>query len=553
MSKKATYVSLILSLLLFLNCGEKMINKKASKNYVKDQLNKLAPVTIAPDLSYLPAKERHVIKLLVKASQHIDTIFLNQVYKKNDQMLNELKKSPQSNQPYIDLFTIMFGPWNRLENNKPFINDTEKPPGVNYYPLDMTKEDFNNWLNENPEDKESFESHYTVIRNKNDKLVAVPYSKEYSSQLKSAADLLKQAAEETRDPSLREFLNKRAEAFLSNDYYESNMIWMDLSGDIEVVIGPYEVYEDRLFGYKAAFESFVCVVDHEESKNLHTIGTYLDKMEDNLPIPDKHKNFERGASSPIKVVNEIFTAGDTKAGVQTLAFNLPNDERVREAKGSKKVMLKNVMQAKFEKILTPIASEVLSPDELDNLSFDAYFKHILMHEVSHGLGPGNITLDGKETSVSKELKDHYSIIEECKADVLGIYNVLYLIEEDVLDDELSGTLFSTNLAGMFRSIRFGIEEAHGGANAIQLNYYLEKNAVTIDDDGLFSVNSRNYRRAVRDLAEKTLMIEAEGDYGEAEKFIEEYAVLKPEVKVALSKLSDIPVDIRPEYTIENEL
>jgi len=553
MSKKATYVSLILSLLLFLNCGEKMINKKASKNYVKDQLNKLAPVTIAPDLSYLPAKERHVIKLLVRASQHIDDIFLDQVYKKNDQILNELKKSPQSNQPYIDLFTIMFGPWNRLENNKPFINDTEKPPGVNYYPLDMTKEDFNNWLNENPEDKESFESHYTVIRNKNDKLVAVPYSKEYSSQLKSAADLLKQAAEETRDPSLREFLNKRAEAFLSNDYYESNMIWMDLSGDIEVVIGPYEVYEDRLFGYKAAFESFVCVVDHEESKNLHTIGTYLDKMEDNLPIPDKHKNFERGASSPIKVVNEIFTAGDTKAGVQTLAFNLPNDERVREAKGSKKVMLKNVMQAKFEKILTPIASEVLSPDELDNLSFDAYFKHILMHEVSHGLGPGNITLDGKETSVSKELKDHYSIIEECKADVLGIYNVLYLIEEDVLDDELSGTLFSTNLAGMFRSIRFGIEEAHGGANAIQLNYYLEKNAVTIDDDGLFSVNSRNYRRAVRDLAEKTLMIEAEGDYGEAEKFIEEYAVLKPEVKVALSKLSDIPVDIRPEYTIENEL
>jgi len=553
MPKKVTSVSLMLSLLFLLNCGEKMINKKASKDYVTDQLDKLAPVTIAPDLSYLPASERHVIKLLVKASQHIDTIFMDQVYKKNNEILNELKKSPQSNKPYIDLFTIMFGPWNRLENNKPFINDTEKPPGANYYPLDMTKEDFNNWLKEHPEDKEAFESHYTVIRNNNDKLVAVPYSKEYSSQLKSAADLLKQAAEETRDQSLREFLNKRAEAFLSNDYYESNMIWMDLSGDIEVVIGPYEVYEDRLFGYKAAFESFVCVVDHEESKNLHTIGNYLDNMEDNLPIPDKHKNFERGASSPIKVVNEIFTAGDTKAGVQTLAFNLPNDERVREAKGSKKVMLKNVMQAKFEKILTPIASKVLRPEELDNLSFDAYFKHILMHEVSHGLGPGKITLKGKETSVSKELKDHYSIIEECKADVLGIYNVLYLIEEGVLDDELTGTLFSTNLAGMFRSIRFGIEEAHGGANAIQLNYYLEKNAVTIDDDGLFTVNTRNYRRAVRDLAEKTLMIQAEGDYGEAEKFIEEYAVLKPEVKVALSKLTDIPVDIRPVYSIENEL
>ncbi|MFO7891514.1 MAG: peptidase [bacterium] len=530
-----------------------MIKQKASKKYVNTQLNKLATVTIAPDLSYLPANERHVIKLLVKASKHIDSIFLEQVYEKNPQILNALKEYPESNQPYIDLFTIMFGPWNRLENNKPFINNIEKPRGANYYPLHMTKEMFNNWLKDHPDDREIFESHYTVIRKKNDKLIAVPYAEEYFEELKSAVRLLKQAAQETRDQTLSVFLNKRAESFLTNEYYESNMAWMDLDGDIEVVIGPYEVYEDRLFGYKAAFESFVCVVDHEESKNLTTIGNYLDKMEDNLPIPDRHKNFNRGSSSPIKVVNEIFTAGDTKAGVQTLAFNLPNDERVREAKGSKKVLLKNVMKAKFDKILRPIAAEVLTADELEKISFDAYFKHILMHEVSHGLGPGTITLNGKETSVSRELKNYYSVIEECKADVLGVYNILYLMEEDVLDEKLHTSLFSTNLAGMFRSIRFGIEEAHGGANAIQLNYYLEKGAVSIDDDGLFSVNNRKYREAVQSLAEETLMIEAQGDTTRAKKLIEGYSLIKPEVETALSKLTEIPVDIKPVYSIENEL
>ncbi len=553
MPNKITYASLFLFILFFLNCGEKMIKQKASPEYVTLQLNKLTPVTIAPDLSYLPANERHVIKLLVKASQHIDNIFLEQVFQKNQQILQTLKESPEANQPYIDLFTIMFGPWNRLDNNKPFINNMEKPPGANYYPLDMTKEKFNHWLKNHPDDREQFENHYTVIRSKNKTLIAVPYSQEYSSQLKSAANLLNQAAQETRDASLKEFLTKRADAFLSNDYFKSNMAWMDLNGDIEVVIGPYEVYEDRLFGYKAAFESFVCVVDHEESKNLHTLGTYLDKMEDNLPIPDEHKNFNRGTSSPIKVVNEIFTAGDTKAGVQTLAFNLPNDERVREKKGSKKVLLKNVMKAKFDQILLPIASQVLSADELKNISFDAYFKHILLHEVSHGLGPGNIKVNGRETSVNKELKDLYSTIEECKADVLGIYNILYLIKEDVLDDTLASTLLPTNLAGIFRSIRFGIEEAHGGANAIQLNYYLEQGAVTIDANGLFSVDTRKYREAVGSLAEKILMIEATGNYTQAEEFMAKYALLKPEVQSALNNLAEIPIDIRSVFSIENEL
>lgn len=552
MPKKILIIPLFY-LLILTNCGKKMILEKTAKEHIQLQLEKLAPVAIAQDLSYLPPREVHVIKLLVKASNHIDNIFLDQVYKNNTALLAELKNSQNIDPCYLDLFKIMFGPWNRLDKNTPFINSTAKPDGANYYPIDITRNEFNKWLKEHPEDREQFENEFTVIRRGDNGLIAVPYSEYYKKELKSAAKLLMQAAKKTNDASLNKYLTLRAEAFQSNDYYDSDIAWMDLNGDIEIVIGPYEVYEDKLFGYKAAFESFICVVDHKESENLQIIGQYLDKMEDYLPIPDKHKNFNRGSSSPIKVVNEIFTAGDTKAGVQTLAFNLPNDERVREAKGSKKVLLKNVMKAKYDKIFVPIAAKVLTWNNLKNISFEAYFKHILMHEVSHGLGPGKITLKGKKTSVNRELKELYSVIEECKADVLGIYNILYLLDEKIFKDNLRNTLFTTNLAGMFRSIRFGIEAAHGGATAIQLNYYLEKGAVNINDEGLFSVNSGKYKKAVKSLAEKVLMIEALGDYEEAKKFIAKYSLLKSEITTVLNKLNEIPVDIKPVYSIVDEL
>ncbi|OVE78612.1 peptidase, partial [bacterium I07] len=275
--------------------------------------------------------------------------------------------------------------------------------------------------------------------------------------------------------------------------------------------------------------------------------------EQHLPIPDRHKNFSRGTSSPFKVVNEIFAAGDTKADVQTLAFNLPNDERVREAKGSKKVMLKNVMHAKFDKIYMPIVEKILTPDDLNRVSFDAYFNHILMHEVSHGLGPGSITVNGKKTTVNRELKDLYSIIEECKADVLGIYNVLFMIEKEIIPASLESSLFATYLGGMFRSIRFGIDEAHGGGVAIQLNYLLDQDAFRISAGGKFSVNERKIKKAVRDLASRVLMIEAKGDYEAAAELIDQFKVLRPEVQAALNRLENVPVDIRHVYPIESEI
>ena len=549
--KRILVCAVLLMTILILGCERTVPVEKASRDYVASEMAKLAQVSLTTDLSYLPAEEVQVLKLLVKAAQHMDRIFLEQVYAENPAIEKALKKD--GDPLYLDFFRIMFGPWNRLDEHKPFINQVEKPKGAGFYPEDMTVQEFQDWVAAHPDDLAAFESNFTVIRREGEGLKAIPYSEFYKAELKPAADLLLKAAELTSDQSLATYLRSRAEAFLSNDYYQSDMDWMDLAGDIEVVIGPYEVYEDGLFGYKAAFESFICVVDHEESANLKKIGEVLTDMEKALPIADKHKNFDRGTESPFKVANEIFTGGDTKAGVQTLAFNLPNDERVREAKGSKKVMLKNVMEAKYNQILVPIGARVLDEKTQAQLNFDAYFKHILMHEVSHGLGPGTITKDGQKTTVNRELRDLYSTIEEAKADVLGMFTTQFLIDRGILTKDLEATLYETNLGGMFRSIRFGIGEAHGGGVAIQLNYYLDKGAVEVDGDGKFRINKRRYVQAVRDLAHELLIIEAEGDYDAAAQMVEKYVVLRPEVQAALNQLGDVPVDIRPDYPIVQEL
>jgi len=547
-------ILLLFICMLCVSCEREATMEKASLNYVEEQLDKITPVVLTHDISYLPAEEVQVLKLLVKASQYMDDCFLMQVWDGNMDVFRSLKKSSDmKDKKYLDLFNAMFGPWNRLEEDKPFINTTPKPDGANFYPADMTKEEFNAWIADHPDQKETFENTFTMIRRKGDDLVAIPYSEFFKEQLEPAAKLLQEAAELTSDATLSTYLKSRAEAFLSNDYYQSDMDWMDLSGDIEVVIGPYEVYEDNIFEYKGAFESFVCVVDKEESKRFKELESYMREMEEHLPIPNEYKNFNRGTSSPIKIANEIFTAGDTKAGIQTIAFNLPNDERVREAKGSKKVMLKNVMSAKFEKILMPIVDKVIEAQTKRDINFDAYFYHILMHEVSHGLGPGKITIQGRETTVNKELQDLYSVIEEAKADVLGMYNAQFMIDKKVAPKSMERSLYATNLGGMFRSIRFGIDEAHGGGIAIQLNYYLDKAAFKVDADGNFSVNQRLMKKAIKDLAKELLIIQAHGDYKAAQKLVEKYRVLRPEVEAALEKCKDVPVDIRPVYPIEKEI
>ncbi len=539
---------------LIFNCEKPLKLEKADMEYVKETLGKFEPVNIAYDKSILSEKDQQVVDKLVHAANYMNKIFLRQVFSKNEEIKDalELSKNPED-KPYLELFNIMFGPINRLDKNKLFLGTKQVPKGANYYPEDLTKEEFQQWIKDFPEDKKNFESEFHIIHREGDGLAAIPYSEAYKDLLEPAAKLLHEAAGISENESLKKFLHSRADAFLSNNYFQSDIDWMNLDSQIEVVIGPYEVYEDNLMGYKAAFESFICVVDPVESEKLQVVAKYLTDLEKNLPYEEKYKNFKRGGFSPIKVVQEIYTAGDTRAGVQTLAFNLPNDEQVREAKGFKNVLLKNVQEAKFNKILMPIAEKLMAPEQLADVTFDAYFNHTLLHEISHGLGPGTITLpNGEKTTVNKQLAETYSIIEECKADVCGNYNVQYFIDKGIFPKESGKSLYTTYLAGMFRSVRFGIQKSHGAGNMIQFNFLLENGAFSLDENtGKFSVNRKIAKQTVKSLAHILLTIQAEGNYKAAKNLIKDYGVMTETMKTALDKLGDIPVDIKPVYEIES--
>jgi len=552
--KIAKLLFIVLSVFLLFSCSNnKSKNENKEVEMLKHKIAQFAPTKIQYDEKLLNDRQKIVVQKLYKASKIMDSLFLEQVYSKN----LEIKKKLESSKSEVDkltleYFNIMAGPFDRLDHDKPFYGNSPKPLGANFYPGDMTKEEFENWIKEHPKDEKAFTSEVTVIRRKDGKLVAVPYSVEYKNKLEKASALLREAAEYADNPSLKKYLKLRADAFLSNDYYKSDMAWMDLKNyEIEVVIGPYEVYEDALFNYKASFESFLTIVDPLETQKLKKFASYLHDMEKNLPIPDKYKNFERGSESPIVVVQEIYCAGDANAGVQTLAFNLPNDERVRKAKGSKKVMLINIHEAKFNKLLMPIAKKVLDPAQLKYVTFEGFFTHTLMHEMSHGIGPGFITVNGRHTEVKKELMETYSTLEEGKADILGMYNNIFMIEKNVLPKKFEKEIWSTFLAGIFRSVRFGVSEAHGGDNAIIYNYLLEKGGYEFDEKTQkVHVNFDKIYPAVKDLANKILTIQATGNYKAAKEMIAKYAVVSPSMKILISKLTDLPVDIRPVFQID---
>lgn len=521
---------------------------------IEARVAKFAPVPLQADLSALSAADRKVLDLLIQASHYMDDIFLRQVWVGNPELQREIAAwKGEKAEAAREYFRINFGPWDRLAEMEPFLGDMEHPEGAGYYPVDMTKEELESWIASHPGDKERFTSNFTVIRRGQDKgLTAVPYSQEYKAWLEPAARLLRQAAEATDNASLKRYLTTRADAFLSDDYYESDVAWMDLDAPVEVTIGPYETYEDGLFGYKAAFESFVTVNLPKESAALARYKERLPWLESNLPIPDEHKNKNRGTESPIRVVDTVFTAGDTRAGVQTIAFNLPNDERVREAKGSKKVLLRNTMRAKYDKILVPIAQRVLARDQVDDVTFEAYFDEVLHHELSHGLGPGSITVNGRKTEVRLELKELFSTLEEAKADVMGVYNILALIDRGEMPAELRKSLEPTYVAGLFRSARFGVDEAHGQGVVAQFNYLMAKGALEVDREGRFRAVSAKFPGALRDLLNEMLMLQARGDYEGTKKFLDTYGKPSESLRAAIAKLADVPVDIRPIYQADRK-
>lgn len=523
---------------------------------VGELLEKFSPTEITTDISFLPENERKALSKLVEASKYMDEIFLRQAWEKNPEYRQALaSRSDDLGKKAYEYFKISYGLWDRLdEHEAPFINDLEKPKGAGYYPDDITKEEFETYISDHPEQADTLKGDFTLVRRQQGGLTAIPYSEAFKEWLEPAAELMRQAADLTENESLKTFLRSRAEAFFSDQYRQSDMDWMDLDSPVEITIGPYEVYEDKLFGYKTAFTSFVTITDPVESKKLDRYKAELPAMERNLPIPQKMKNLNRGSESPMRVVDLVLSAGDTKAGVQTVAFNLPNDEVVREQKGSKKVLLRNVLSAKYEKILNPIAQRLVNEEQRKYVTAEAFTNQVLFHELSHGLGPGKIFVDGRATEVRKELKDLYSACEEAKADIMGVYNIHFMIKKGLLPVSFKKEIAVTYLAGLFRSVRFGIGEAHGKGVALQFNYMLEKGAINYDEaTGTFSVNFDNFENWVRELVQDICILQATGDYDGMQAFFEQYVKMPDNLAAALEKLSDVPVDIVPQYTLAEEL
>lgn len=498
-------------------------------------LQKYTPFKLTSDLSVLSEKEKQMIPLLIDAAKIMDDLFWYEAYGDKNTFLNSIED------PKLKEFAkINYGPWDRLDGNKPFIEAAgEKPLGANFYPKDMTKEELEQ---SDLADKAGL---YSLIRRKEDKsLEAIPYHVQFKEQVTKASDLLKKAAELAEDEGLKKYLTLRAAALLNDDYFESDMAWMDMkTNGIDVVIGPIETYEDQLFGYRAAHEAYVLIKDKEWSKRLEKYVAFLPELQEGLPVEAAYKKEKPGSDADLNAYDVIYYAGDCNSGSKTIAINLPNDEKVQLEKGARRLQLKNAMKAKFDKILLPISEVLIDPSQRQHITFNAFFSNTMFHEVAHGLGIKN-TLDGKGT-VREALKEHASAIEEGKADILGLYMINQLHKKGELKEELKN-FYVTFMAGIFRSVRFGSSSAHGKANMIRFNFFKQHGAFERDaETGFYKVNFEKFQAACEDLTRLILVLQGDGDYNGVAEVMKEKAVIKAELQGDLDRLSEanIPVDI----------
>lgn len=515
---------------------------------VKEMISEFAPVHIRADLSFLTEREKKVISLLVEAGKIADEIFWIQNTPDGIRIRDSLAKLNTSEaKDLLHLVKIFYGPYSQVYDNRRFVSEGPefKPKGANFYPLDMTREEFQKYLKEHPEQKEELESQYTIVVREGKKLKAIPYSKAYP-KIETMAKKIEEAAQFCDNESLKKFLLLRAKALRTDDYFESDLAWMDIkNNNIDVVIGPIENYQDELFNYKTAFEAMVMVKDLEGTKQLEMFEKNIDYFEHNLPYDKKYIRSSAGKGNILQIVNIVYFGGDCQAGTKTIANSLPNDPKIHELKGGKKSMFKNIMEAKFDKILVPIAKELLSEDLLPYLNKASFTSFVTLHEVSHTLGRGFVY--GKDSlSVRKALKEQYSTIEECKADVLGIYNHKHLFQKGLISKEFLDKTIVTYVGGFFRSIRFGIVSAHAKANLIQLNFLKEKGSVRYENSKV-KIDISKLLEDVEELARIVLTIQAEGNYDEASKLIEKYARLDSETLKLLNRIKNVPRDIDTSY------
>ncbi len=508
---------------------------EAPRTSIDSMLNKYTPFTLEADLSHLSENQKIIVSKLIDAGEIIEDMFWIQAIGNKDEFLAKIKD------PKLKAFArINYGPYDRLNGNKPFIDGyTKKPDGANYYPADMTKLEYESSNIENKKNLYSF-----VRRDENGNLFELPYSQFFSEESKKISDILLECSELTENAAFKNYLKHRSKALLDDYYRVSDMAWLEMKdNEIDVVIGPIESYEDQLFGTKAAFECYVLVKDMEWSKRLEKYAAFLPELQKGLPVPDEYKTEEPGNETELNAYDVIYYSGDCNAGSKTIAINLPNDEIVQLKKGTRRLQLKNAMKAKYEKILVPISNEVIDPSQRKHITFDAFFSNTMFHEVSHGLGIKN-TINGKGL-VREALKEHASALEEGKADLLGLYMIKQLHDQGELKADLMD-YYVTFMAGIFRSVRFGASSAHGKANMIRFNYFDEMNAFTRNSEtGFYHINFENFEKAMNGLGEKILRLQGDGDYEGVAALVKDKGLIKKQLQEDLNMLSEkgIPVDV----------
>ncbi len=521
---------------------------------LKAMLARFVPADVKVDVARLPANERLALAKLVEAAKLCDAIFLRQRAPLSESWLQQLVRDETPlGRARLHYFRLNAGPWSSLDENAPFLPGAgPKPEGGNFYPADATRAELDAWMKSlSPEQNAAATGFFTTVRRTPDhKLTLVPYSVEYQGELQHMARLLGEAAAATTQPTLKRYLETRAQAFLTNDYYESDVAWMELNASIEPTIGPYETYEDEWFNFKAAFEAFIAVTDDGETAKLARFSGQLQELEDHLPIDPSYRRPKLGGYSPIRVVNVVFCAGDGNHGVQTAAFNLPNDERVVAEKGSKRVLLKNFQEAKFAHVLQPIAGRALAQPEQGLVAFNPFFTHVLMHELMHGLGPQAIKVNGRDTTVRQELKETNGALEEAKADISGLWALQYLMDKGVLNKSDERAMYTTFLASSFRTLRFGLSDSHAKGMALQMNWLLDAKGFTVGADGTFAVDLAAVKAGVTALTHEIMTIQAKGDYAAAKALLAKYVVIRPPVQQMIAQLKDLPVDFEPRFVTE---
>jgi len=514
--------------------AENVQNSNSANDYSRYDI--YAPFTLTTDLSHLSDNQKKMVALLIDAGKIMDDLFWQQAYGNKEELLSSID-DPKAK----EFAVINYGPWDRLDDNKPFIDGVkDKNKGSGFYPGDITVAEFEAWKQEGKKGLYSL-----VKRDSEGNLTLIPYSTAFKSELTKASDLLRKASKLADNDAFKKYLELRADALVTDNYQPSDFAWMDMKKNpIEVVIGPIETYEDQLFGYRAAFSTYVLIKDLEWSDRLSRFAAFLPELQKGLPVDGKYKKEMPGTDSDLNAYDIVYYAGDSNAGSKTIAINLPNDEKVQLAKGTRRLQLKNAMRAKFDKILVPIADELIAEDQRQHITFDAFFANTMFHEVAHGLGIKN-TINDKGT-VREALKETASALEEGKADILGLYMISKLYDKgEIKEGELMDN-YVTFLAGIFRSVRFGASSAHGKANMVRFNYFKEMGAFNRNSEtGQYSVDFDKMTKAMNSLSEKILVLQGNGDYEGAKKLLEEQGVIDQQLQSELQLLEDkqIPVDV----------